>query len=64
VQCGFCSPGMVISGLSHFLNGGGGGEQELARAIEGNLCRCTGYLRLLSGLERHAARLGGGVGLE
>ncbi len=57
VQCGFCSPGMVITALSHFRNGGGSDTESLGKALEGNICRCTGYLRLMAGLARYAERL-------
>lgn len=52
-QCGFCSPGFVVS-LTAYLIGGGKITQEGAiRAVEGNLCRCTGY----GSIQRAAARL-------
>ena len=42
-QCGFCTPGFVMSLHAHFANGGGTGAGEINDALAGNLCRCTGY---------------------
>lgn len=42
-QCGFCTPGIVMSLCGHWLSGGGFSEVEINGALQGNLCRCTGY---------------------
>jgi xanthine dehydrogenase small subunit len=42
-QCGFCTPGFVMSLLGLFLNTGNPGREDIMAALEGNLCRCTGY---------------------
>jgi len=42
-QCGFCTPGIVMSLIAHHLNGGGRSRLEIDNALAGNLCRCTGY---------------------
>ena len=42
-QCGFCTPGFVMSLFAHFASGGDTGRGELNDALAGNLCRCTGY---------------------
>jgi aerobic-type carbon monoxide dehydrogenase small subunit (CoxS/CutS family) len=47
VQCGYCTPGMLISLYAHFKSGGGGDDPELREALTGNLCRCTGYVKPL-----------------
>jgi aerobic-type carbon monoxide dehydrogenase small subunit (CoxS/CutS family) len=43
VQCGFCTPGMVIGGLEATLLGAAGSPHEIRHSLAGNLCRCTGY---------------------
>jgi len=52
-QCGFCSPGVVIALTGRLLQGGPLDEESLKRALEGNLCRCTGY----ASIHRSAKRL-------
>ena len=55
VQCGFCTPGLVVQ-ASHLLDTHpGAGHGEVERGIEGNLCRCTGYRKIVEAIE-HAAR--------
>lgn len=43
VQCGFCTPGMLMSAYALFLENPTPSREEIETAIEGNLCRCTGY---------------------
>lgn len=52
-QCGFCSPGFVMSLTGYLVGGGRLSIEGAVRAVEGNLCRCTGY----ASIERAAARL-------
>ncbi|HUX14536.1 MAG TPA: FAD binding domain-containing protein [Spirochaetia bacterium] len=52
-QCGFCSPGFVVSLTAYLLRGGALTEEGAIRAVEGNLCRCTGY----GSIKRAGARL-------
>ena len=47
VQCGYCTPGILISLYAHFLAGGDLDEHTLREALTGNLCRCTGYVKPL-----------------
>ncbi len=47
VQCGYCSPGMLVSLYAHFKAGGALDESALREAMTGNLCRCTGYVKPL-----------------
>ncbi len=47
VQCGYCSPGMLISLYAHFKASGDLSEHALREALTGNLCRCTGYVKQL-----------------
>lgn len=54
IQCGFCTPGMILSSkalLSENLNPT---KDEIKRAIEGNLCRCTGYNKIVEAIEEIA----------
>ncbi|NOZ85994.1 MAG: (2Fe-2S)-binding protein [Deltaproteobacteria bacterium] len=43
VQCGFCTPGMIMSSLALLLKNPAPGPDEVKKALKGNLCRCTGY---------------------
>lgn len=52
-QCGFCSPGIVVALTARLLSGGSIHEAALAAALEGNLCRCTGY----ASIRRAAAKI-------
>lgn len=47
-QCGFCTPGFVMSMIGHCANGGGKGKDEIDEALSGNLCRCTGYKPIIN----------------
>jgi aerobic carbon-monoxide dehydrogenase small subunit len=48
VQCGFCTPGMVISGVEAVRIGAAGDEEEIRHSLAGNLCRCTGYGKIVA----------------
>src|SRR6266446_10346135 len=43
LQCGYCTPGMVMAAVSMAQEGGAGNEADVRKGLEGNLCRCTGY---------------------
>lgn len=49
-QCGFCTPGMVLSAVALFEENPHPTEAEIRRAISGNLCRCTGYVNIVKAL--------------
>ena len=54
VQCGFCTPGMLLTALA-FLEGNARPDREAIRiALEGNLCRCTGYTKIVDAIENYA----------
>ena len=54
VQCGFCTPGMVVQ-ARHFLEAHPNATRdEIKRGIEGNLCRCTGYVKIVDAIEAAA----------
>ena len=43
LQCGYCTPGMIMASVSLLAENGNPSEQQIREALEGNLCRCTGY---------------------
>jgi len=49
-QCGICTPGMLMAAEAHLATGGPGGEQSIREAIAGNLCRCTGYTKIVDAI--------------
>ena len=46
-QCGFCTPGIVMSLFAHYHDGGAATRESVNEALAGNLCRCTGYRPIL-----------------
>lgn len=54
VQCGFCTPGMLISATALLKRNPNPTDTEIRSAIVGNLCRCTGYLRIVDGIKMAA----------
>ena len=58
VQCGFCTPGMLASAHALLNRNPHPSEQEIREALVGNLCRCTGYLRVVQAVQS-AAKKGG-----
>ena len=56
LQCGFCTPGMMLTGTALLANNPNPSEEEIRWAISGNLCRCTGYMNIVKAIQ-HAARL-------
>jgi len=59
VQCGFCTPGMLISAEALLKRNPHPSEEEIKEALVGNLCRCTGYVRIIKAVEAAAEK--GGV---
>lgn len=57
-QCGFCTPGMIMSAKALLLKNPHPTRGEIKRAIAGNICRCTGYLPIVNAVEAAAKRLG------
>jgi carbon-monoxide dehydrogenase small subunit len=55
VQCGFCTPGMVVQAKQYLEQHPHPTREEIQRAIEGNLCRCTGYVKIVDAIEAAAA---------
>ena len=56
VQCGFCTPGMILAAKSLLARNPRPTEHEIRRAIAGNLCRCTGYVAIVKAIQDAAAR--------
>jgi carbon-monoxide dehydrogenase small subunit len=54
LQCGFCTPGMLMTSAALLARSKDPGEDEIRKAISGNLCRCTGYVNIVKAV-RHAA---------
>jgi aerobic carbon-monoxide dehydrogenase small subunit len=57
VQCGFCTPGFVVSMSDLLRRNSDPDEYEIREALSGNLCRCTGYVRIFEAAQRAAAAL-------
>ena len=59
VQCGFCTPGMVLSAKALLDKNPNPTHEEIRRAISGNLCRCTGYSKIVKAVEMARDAKGG-----
>ncbi len=57
VQCGFCSPGMVIAAMDLLQRNPNPERGEIRRALSGNLCRCTGYQKIVDAVEAAAGEM-------
>lgn len=57
VQCGFCTPGMLLSSKSLLAKNPDPTREEIAEALSGNLCRCTGYTRIIDAVQLAAKRM-------
>ncbi|MCP4411268.1 MAG: 2Fe-2S iron-sulfur cluster binding domain-containing protein [Gammaproteobacteria bacterium] len=55
-QCGFCTPGMIMAAESLLRNNSKPGDDEIRKALEGNLCRCTGYVKILESVKAVIAK--------
>lgn len=58
LQCGYCTPGMLMSAAALLNENPQPSEAEIVQALEGNLCRCTGYVNIVAAVQQ-AARAGG-----
>ena len=54
VQCGFCTPGMIMSATALLSRNASPTEEEVRIGLSGNLCRCTGYVKILAAVQRAA----------
>jgi aerobic carbon-monoxide dehydrogenase small subunit len=55
LQCGFCTPGMLMTGYALLERNADPSEAEIRQAISGNLCRCTGYVNIVKAVQHAAA---------
>jgi aerobic carbon-monoxide dehydrogenase small subunit len=55
LQCGYCTPGMIMTSVELLRNNPAPAEAEIRRALAGNLCRCTGYQHIIEAV-RYAAK--------
>ena len=62
VQCGFCTPGMIVSAVALLRDDPDPSEDAVRRALSGNLCRCTGYRQIVDAVRTAAAALRAGEG--
>mgnify|MGYP001546513526 CR=1 FL=1 len=58
LQCGFCTPGMIMSAVDIIARGRAGDRQTIREELEGNICRCTGYHNIVSSIEDAAKKMG------
>ena len=58
LQCGFCTPGMIMSAADLLKHNSNPSEKEVREWLEGNLCRCTGYHNIVKAIQAAAAELG------
>jgi carbon-monoxide dehydrogenase small subunit len=55
LQCGFCTPGMIMAGVALLQRTPSPSRPQIEHALEGNLCRCTGYVNIVAAVEQAAA---------
>jgi carbon-monoxide dehydrogenase small subunit len=55
VQCGFCTPGMIMRTYAFLRENADPSEEDILRSIEGNICRCTGYVKIVEAIRTLAA---------
>lgn len=57
LQCGYCTPGMLMTGAALLAQNPDPSEAEIRRAISGNICRCTGYMNIVKAVQQAAGEL-------
>jgi len=57
MQCGYCTPGMIMAGAALLNSNSAPSQQEIVEAMQGNICRCGTYMRIMAAI-RHAAASG------
>jgi len=57
LQCGFCTPGMIMTAADLLQHNPNPSEQEIREALEGNICRCTGYHNIVRSIQHAAAQM-------
>jgi carbon-monoxide dehydrogenase small subunit len=61
LQCGFCTPGMIMSTAALLQHTPNPSQEQIEHALEGNLCRCTGYVNIVAAVKQAAASLSTGA---
>jgi len=61
LQCGYCTPGMLMTGYAFLQKNTKPSEDDIRTAISGNLCRCTGYVNIVKAVQHAAATMQGGA---
>jgi 4-hydroxybenzoyl-CoA reductase subunit gamma len=61
-QCGFCTPGMIMAAQALLLREPSPSEDQIREALSGNICRCTGYVKIIDSVEAAAAALAATAG--
>lgn len=59
LQCGFCTPGFIVSSYGLLQKNAAPSEEDIRRALAGNLCRCTGYTKIVEAVQEAAKRMAG-----
>jgi carbon-monoxide dehydrogenase small subunit len=59
LQCGYCTPGMIMTAVDLLAKNPSPSEAEIRRGIEGNLCRCTGYQNIVKAIQYAAKKMSG-----
>jgi len=59
LQCGFCTPGMVMTAADILKNNSNPSEDEIRHGLEGNFCRCTGYHNIVKSIQHAAEKING-----
>lgn len=62
LQCGFCTPGMIMQSIDLLADDPDPDEQAVREGLEGNLCRCTGYQNIVRAVRDAAGKMSGGAG--
>ncbi len=62
LQCGFCTPGMMMCSVALLQKNPHPTEEQIRRAISGNLCRCTGYVNIVKAIQHAANKMAGPAG--
>ena len=57
LQCGYCTPGMIMASIDLLKNNPNPSEHEIREGIEGNLCRCTGYVNIVRAVQQAAGEM-------
>ena len=61
LQCGYCTPGMIMTAVDLLANNPSPSEEEIRKGIEGNLCRCTGYQNIVKAIQYAANKMQSGA---